>query len=129
MPTKAHRRNRTLRQYAVRTLAVGIAMLPLVSCGADPQHPFASWDPSGKTLPEARAEGNLIIEGQCVFIADLSVALPQNAVWDEESRTLSFEGATFTEGEQVVAGGGGGAAEDTSGCEVTFFAHSLSPAN
>jgi len=111
-------------------LAVGAGLILAGCSAAEAQHPFATWDPSGRTAQEARLAGTLVVEGKCAFVlvdeAELfSVAFPNETVWDQKSQTLTLSGVVVEVGDFLVGGGGGGTVPDTSSCDVDFFLHSL----
>ncbi|WP_448073583.1 hypothetical protein [Georgenia yuyongxinii] len=109
------------------TLLVIATLLVLPACA----QPTASEDPSGQDIdadrpfptfvrqespgdgPEVALEGELTLDGGCLTVhpgasglPDYGLVLPDDAIWDASTETVTLDGAPLTVGRAVSLGGG-----------------------
>lgn len=62
--------------------------------------------------PQAGLDGQLLLEGECLVVADATtgahygLVFPNEATWDEETETVRVDDVVLTVGETVSLGGG-----------------------
>ena len=107
--------------------------------GANGGPPFSTFirDGSPGDGPQAGLDGQLLLEGDCLVVADATtgahygLVFPNEATWDEETETVRVDDVVLTVGETVSLGGGFRHREDallTHTCistEEIFFVHNV----
>ncbi len=80
--------------------------------GGTQEPPLILYERDSPDREDARLEGTLDLDGPCVTVEGVPVALPDdNTWWIEDEQTLWIDGESFSHGQRVAFHGGGRPAE------------------